>query len=210
MALARTQLFYTVEEYLALERVSEERYEYLDGQIYAMAGESGGHADICTNLVGELRSQLRGGPCRARSKDTKVRSGPDPKLRRTTKGLFSYPDIVVICGEPQYHDEHRDGILNPTVIIEVLSESTEAFDRGEKFLRYQLWNPTLTDYLLVSQSSPIIEHYVRQPEGGWLYYIYQGLEQRLSIKSIGCPLWLAEVYDRVVFPEEPAEMLDEE
>jgi Uma2 family endonuclease len=209
MALARTQLFFTVEEYLALERASEERYEYLDGQIYAMAGESGAHADICTNLVSILHPQLRDAPCRVRSKDTKVRSGPDPKRGRTTKGLFSYPDIVVICGEPQYHDEHRDVILNPAVIIEVLSESTEAFDRGEKFLRYQLWNPTLTDYLLVSQSSPLIEHYVRQIDGGWSYYVYQGLEQSLSIKSIDCTLRSSEVYDRVVFPEEPAEMLDE-
>ena len=210
MALARTRLFYTVEEYLALERASEERYEYLDGQIYAMAGESGAHADICTSLVSILHPQLRDTPCRVRSKDTKVRSGPDPKRGRTTKGLFSYPDAVVICGEPQYHDEHRDVILNPTVIIEVLSESTEAFDRSEKFFRYQTWNPTLTDYLLVSQTSPLIEHFVRQPDGGWSYYFYQGLEQSLSIKSIGCTLRLAEVYDRVGFPEEPAEVLDEE
>jgi len=210
MTLARTQLFFTVEEYLALERKAEERHEYLDGQIYAMAGESPEHADICTNLTRIISTQLLGSPCRVRSKDTKVRSGPVPNRRPMTKGLFSYPDIVVICGEPQYHDEHRDVILNPTVIIEVLSESTEAFDRGEKFLRYQTWNPTLTDYLLVSQTSPIIEHYVRQADGGWSYYIYQGLEQSLSITSIDCTLRLAEVYDRVVFPEEPAEILDEQ
>lgn len=210
MALARTQLFFTVEEYLALERASEERHEYLDGQIYAMAGESPQHGDICTNLVGMLYAQLRGSPCRVWSKDTKVRSGPDPRPRQTKEGLFSYPDLVVVCGEPQFHDEHRDVVLNPVVIIEVLSESTETFDRGEKFLRYQTWNPTLTDYLLVSQSSPIIEHYTRQPDGGWSYYVYEGLEQHLSIKSIDCTLRLAEVYDRVVFSEEPAESLDQE
>lgn len=91
----------------------------------------------------------------------------------------------------------------------VFYRTPEAVDRGEKFLRYQLWNPTLTDYLLVSQSSPIIEHYVHQSVGGWSYYIYQGLEQSLSIKSIDCTLRLADVYDRVVFPEEPAEMPDD-
>jgi Uma2 family endonuclease len=139
-----------------------------------------------------------------------VRSGPDPKRRSTTEGLYSYPDIVVICGGPQYHDQYRDVILNPAVIIEVLSESTEVFDRGEKFHRYQTWNPTLTDYLLVSQSSPLVEHYVRQPDGSWSYSIYQGLEQSLVIKSIDCTLRLTEIYDRIVFPEETTEPSDAE
>jgi Uma2 family endonuclease len=209
MALAQPQLHCTVEEYLATERESEERHLYLDGYIYAMAGESPEHADICTNLVGELRAQLRGTPCRVRSKDTKVRSGPDPRSRRTRKGLFSYPDVVVICGEPQYQDEHRDVVLNPRVIIEVLSESTEAFDRGEKWLRYQTWSPMLTDYLLVSQSGPVIEHYVRQADGGWFYYVYRGLGQSFAIASIACTLRLAEVYDRIVFPAEADEDLGE-
>jgi Uma2 family endonuclease len=132
-----------------LERDSEERHEYLDGQIYLMAGESPEHADICTNLIRELAPQLRDTPCRVRSK-AKVRSGPSPIPRKSAKGLFSYPDVVVICGEPQYYDEIRHTVINPTVIIEVLSDSTEAFDRGEKFLRYQNWNPSLTDYILVS------------------------------------------------------------
>ena len=128
-----------------------------------MAGESGEHADICTNLAISIGSQLRNTPCRARVKDTKVHSGPAPRRPRTTKGFFSYPDLVVICGDPQYHDEHQDVALNPVVIIEVLSESTESFDRGEKFQRYQLWNPTLSDYILVSQTAPIIEHFARKP-----------------------------------------------
>ncbi len=119
--------------------------------------------------------------------------------------MFSYPDLVVICGEPQYHDEHQDIVLNPAAIIEVLSESTEAFNRGEKFHRYQLWNPTLTDYILVSQSAPVVEHYVRQADGSWSYSIYQGLEQSFSIASINCMLRLSEVYDRIVFPEEAAD-----
>ena len=210
MASKRSEPRHSVEEYLAMERASEERHEYLDGYIFAMAGESGAHADICINLAGELRAQLRGTPCRVRSKDTKVQSGPTPMHRRITKGFFSYPDLVVICGEPQYHDEHQDVVLNPAVIIEVLSESTESSDRGEKFHRYQLWNPTLSDYILVSQTWPTIEHFTRQNDGSWSYNIYQELEQRVSIKSIHCKLQLAEVYDRVVFaPDEDEEQNEE-
>jgi Uma2 family endonuclease len=139
MASRRLQPLHSIEEYLALERASEERHEYLDGLVYAMAGESGEHGDISVNLVREVSVQLRGTSCRARTKDTKVLSGPRPIHTRSKQGLFSYPDLVVICGEPQYHDEFTDVILNPAVIIEVLSESTESFDRGEKFHRYQVW-----------------------------------------------------------------------
>jgi Uma2 family endonuclease len=208
MAQAQSQLLYTVEQYLEIERTTEERHQYLDGVIYAMAGESGEHADICMNLARLISTQLLGGPCRARSKDTKVRSGPGPKSRSTTVGLYSYPDIVVIGGGPQYHDTYRDVVVNPAVIIEVLSESTEAFDRGEKFFRYQVWNPTLTDYVLVSQSGPRLEHYARRPDGSWSYHVYQGLEQSLSIESIECTLRLAEVYDRIEFPIQALEDLD--
>lgn len=169
MSVAQSEPRYTVDEYLELERNSEDRHEYLDGQISLMAGESPEHGDICTNLVLQLAAQVRGTPCRVRSKDTKVRSGTSSMSRKPAKGLFAYPDIVVICGEPQYYDERRDVVINPSVIIEVLSESTEAFDRGGKFLRYQNWNPSLTDYILVSQFEVIVEHYVRQPDGSWSY-----------------------------------------
>lgn len=210
MSVAQSEPRYTVEEYLASERESEERHEYLDGQIFAMAGESPEHGDICTNLVLQLAAQLRDTPCRVRSKDTKVRSGTSSMSRKSAKGLFSYPDIVVICGEPQYYDEHRHVVINPSVIIEVLSDSTEAFDRGEKFLRYQNWNPSLTDYILVSQFAPIVEHYVRQPDGSWTYHVYQGLEHNVFITSIDCTLRLAEVYDRVVFPVDSGDETGEE
>jgi Uma2 family endonuclease len=201
MALSKSQPVYTVDEYLSLERTSAERHEYLDGLIYAMAGESGAHADITANLVFILVGQLKGKECRARSKDTKVRSGPTPKHRQATSGLYSYPDLVVLCGEPQYHDEHADVILNPTVIVEVLSPATEAFDRGEKFRRYQMWNQTLSDYLLVSQDRPQIEHYARQAGGSWSYDRAEGLEASVAIASIGCTLRLVDVFDRIEFPE---------
>jgi Uma2 family endonuclease len=168
--------------------------------IYAMAGESGNHGDITVNLVVLLGSQLKGKPCRVRTKDTKVRSGPSPVTRRTMAGLYSYPDVVVICDEPDYHDAHQDVILNPTVIIEVLSESTEGFDRGEKFKRFQRWNPTLKDYLLVSQDQPQIDHFTRQADGKWTYEYTTGLSERVYVASIQCTLPLAEVYERVVFP----------
>jgi len=197
------QPLYSAEEYLEFERQAEERHEYLDGFIYAMAGESPLHADISANLVILVGEQLRDSSCRVRTKDTKVRSGPTQ--RQGMKGLFSYPDVVVICGEPQYHDEHRDVVINPTVIIEVLSESTEARDRGVKFHRYQTWSPTLTDYVLVSQEAPLIEHFERQADGSWTLRIYQGFEESFTIKSINCTLRLSDVYARIVFPEESDE-----
>jgi Uma2 family endonuclease len=199
MGLPQQEPLYTVEEYLEIDRASDERYEYIDGFIYAMASESGEHADICTNLIGSLYAQLRDKPCRARSKDTKVRSGPKPAYPHMVKGLFSYPDIVVVCGEPEYYDNRRDIITNPTVIIEVLSPSTEHFDRGEKFFRYQQWNPTLMEYLLVYQTMPLIEHFVRRQDKNWNYTFYMGLEDTVPIESIGCTLRLIEVYDRVAF-----------
>src|SRR5258708_337613 len=120
-ALAR----YTEDEYLAIERESEERHRYLDGKILLMAGESPQHADASTNLTGMIWSQLKGTSCRLWSKDTKIRSGPLPKRGHSTKGLYSYPDGVIVCGEPQFLDEHQDVLINPKVIIEVLSPSTE-------------------------------------------------------------------------------------
>ncbi len=209
MAARQSQPLYSIDEYLAIERASEDRHEYLDGTIFAMADEGGEHADISANLVVVIGSQLRNTDCRARTKDTKVRSGPAPRGLRPTKGLFSYPDLVVICGEPMYHDEHRDVILNPKVIIEVLSESTEAFDRGEKFQRYQVWNPSLTDYLLVSQARPLIEHYARQASG-WFYRFHAGLQQSVVIESIRCELRLANIYERVAFQSEDIENPDKE
>lgn len=197
MVLPKPQPLYTVEEYLALERASEERHEYLDGVIYAMAGESGEHADISVNVSTALTNQLKGKDCRARSKDTKVRSGPIPKLKYSTKGLYSYPDVVVICGEPQHLDDYRDVINNPAVIIEVLSPTTENFDRGEKFDRYDTWNPTLSDYLLVSQDQARIEHFVRQADGTWTRAVHRGVRSKVIIKSIRCTLKLKDVYDRI-------------
>jgi Uma2 family endonuclease len=210
MSLPKSDPVCTEEEYLALEREAEERHEYLDGQIYLMAGESFAHGYICVNLVRELSLQLRGDPCGVFSKDMKVRSGPVPKSRYATKGLYSYPDILVVCGEPQVLDEFRDVLLNPKVIIEVLSPSTEGFDRGEKFLRYRTHLESLTDYIVVAQDYPLVEHFSRQPEGKWLMRPAADLADSIAITSIDCTLRLSDVYDRVVFPPPPEEESDEE
>jgi Uma2 family endonuclease len=208
MSLPREKFGYSIEEYLDIERGSDERYEYLDGEIYAMAGESPQHGIICTNATALLHDQLRDGPCIVFSKDTKVRSGPT-SLPGRKKGLFSYPDIVIVCDEMQFHDEHQDVLLNPCVIIEVASPNTEDFDHGEKWQRYQAWLPQLTDYLLIAQAKPQVEHYCRQPGGEWVYSVVSKLEDRVHLKSINCTLELSEIYHRVVFPEHKPEAPDE-
>jgi Uma2 family endonuclease len=206
MSLQNPHVSYSTEEYLVIERGSVERHEYLDGHVYAMAGESPEHGTICTNIGGQLYNQLRRKEYQAFSKDMKVRTGPNPQPGRASKGLFSYPDLVVVCGELRFHDEYRDVLLNPTIIIEVLSPATEAFDRGEKWVRYQSWLPELADYLLVSQSKPQVEHYQRQASGEWLYSLVGDLDGKLHLASIGCTLQLAEIYDRIRFPAEASEV----
>jgi Uma2 family endonuclease len=197
LAKIRSKPYYTAEQYLAWEREAEERSEFIDGEIYAMAGESGAHADISMNLAGMLQSQLKGTDCRARTKDTKVRSGA--LAEHFGKGMISYPDMVVICGEPMYHDSHKDVVLNPKIVLEVLSDSTEEFDRGIKFMRYRNFNPTLTDYILISQTEPHVEHFLRLENGEWLLREYDGVDSSFQIDSISCRLSLEDLYDRVRF-----------
>lgn len=207
MAVPQAQLQFTVEEYLANERAAEERHEYLDGLVYAMAGETQQHGIISVNLVRELSTRLRGGPCQTFTKDTKVRCGPTPQALRSTKGLFAYPDLVIVCGERQYHDQHTDVLLNPTVIIEILSETTKDYDRGEKFDRYRTWLPSLAEYVVVHQTQPRIEHNQRQATGQWLLTIIDGLESALPLPALGCSLALRDIYENVEFlpPTESAD-----
>lgn len=197
LAKVKSKPYFTIEQYLEYEREADERSEFVDGEIYAMAGESDAHGDISMNLAGILQNQLRGTDCRGRVKDTKVRSGS--LNERFSKGMISYPDLVVICGEPEHHDRHKDIVLNPWVIIEVLSDSTAEFDRGVKFMRYRNFNPTLTDYILVWQTEALVEHYIRQTNGDWMLREYQGLGKSFRIDSIDCSLEMAEIYERVEF-----------
>jgi len=199
MAAPRSKPRFTIDQYLAIERAAGERHLYLDGEIYATAGESDAHGIITVNIVGILHFQLKGTRCQARTKDTKVRSGPTPLPGHSTSGLFSYPDVLVICGEPEFHDAFTDVVLNPTAILEVLSPSTEAFDRGEKWTNYQTHNPTLREYVLVSQDKLQVEVFTRQADGNWNYHLETGLDGTVRLSSISCTLALADVYDRVDF-----------
>jgi Uma2 family endonuclease len=200
MAVPKEKLIYTIAQYLAMERAAEERHEYVDGIIYKMSGESLSHSRICINLAISVGSQLRGKPCEALSPNMKVRSGPYFKDQRTTKGLFSYADLTVVCGEPEFHDQHQDVLLNPTVIFEVLSDSTEDYDRGLKFLRYRAQIASLQEYVLVWQLAPTIEVFTRQANG-WFLAEYTGLESVVYLPSIDCHLSLQDIFDRVVFPD---------
>jgi len=192
MSLPRVMSVFTAEQYLNLERNTEIRHEFLDGTVYAMSGGSPEHSAISFNLAGSLHFQLRGTPCAGFSNDMKVRVGD--------ASLFAYPDLTIYCGEPLFHDDHRDVLLNPVVISEVLSRSTEAYDRGEKFERYKTIE-TLKDYVRVSQDRARIEHFSRQPDNTWALNEVNGLDASLDLASINCRLPLAEVYDRVEFTD---------
>lgn len=181
---------FTPQEYLDRERFANFKSEYLSGEIFAMAGASEAHNLIVTNVVSELRGQLKGRPCKTYPSDMKVETGP--------AGLFTYPDISIVCGEARFHDDHDDMLLNPTLIVEVLSPSTEDYDRDAKFAHYRRIE-SLTDYLLISSREHRIEHYVKQESGQWLSSETTGRESVCAIASLGGRLEMAEVYDRVEF-----------
>ncbi len=202
-----SQPLYTIAEYLVLERASEERREYLDGRVCPMAGESPEHDAICIKLSVLIGSQLRGTSSQVFTRDIKVRSGPTPRPGHPMKSLFAYPDLFVVGDAPQFHGSYRDLILNPALIVEVLSAATEAFDRGEKFRRYHTWLPSLVDYLLVAQDEPLIDHYHLVDVNRWELVYVEGLEADLLLESFNCTLSLAEVYDRIVFPPEVPELV---
>jgi Uma2 family endonuclease len=183
------------QEYLARERLADFRSEFYRGEIFAMAGGSPRHSLIKTNLVGELRNVLKGRPCTAYDSDLRVRV--------SATGLYTYPDASVICGKLEFDDEHQDTVLNPTLLAEVLSDSTEAYDRGKKFAHYRQV-ASLREYLLVAQDSPKLERFARNQDGTWTLTIANGLDQSLDLSSIGVRLSLAEVYDKVDFTPEPA------
>ncbi len=191
MGLAQQKILYSPEEYLKLERKAETRHEFVDGVIYAMAGESLSHSRICINLAGEVRTKLKGANCEALS--------PNMKVRAESKGMFAYPDLTIVCGEPIFHDKQKDVLLNPKVIIEVLSPSTQRYDQTKKFFRYRKELPSLTDYVLIYQDAPFIEHHEKQTDGRWTHNAADGIEDVLQILSIEIELNLREIYDRVKF-----------
>jgi Uma2 family endonuclease len=181
------------EEYLERERQAETKSEYFAGEIFAMAGGSPEHSLIAANVTGGLWTQLRESPCTAYNSDMKVRS---------TTEHFAYPDVTVVCGEAQFGGNEGDVLLNPTLIVEVLSPTTEAWDRGGKFEQYRQ-RESLQEYVLIAQDRPHVERFARQPDGQWLMSERSGLDARLPLPAIRCELVLSEVYRKVTFPGQP-------
>lgn len=187
MSSLAAETLLTPEEYLALERKATFKSEYISGEILAMSGASLAHTRITADIVTELNIQLRGRECEVISNDMHVRTSP--------KGAYFYPDIIVFCGEPQFEDNVFDTLLNPTLVVEVLSPSTEAYDKGEKFRHYQELT-SLREYILVSQDRIRVEHY-RLAKTQWVQTELHAIEGVLSLASIGCELPLQDIYRRV-------------
>jgi len=183
--------YLTPDQYLAVERKAEYKSEYIDGEMVAMTGASRKHNLIAFNLTREISQQLRSRPCEGYASDMRVRV---PSTR-----LYTYPDVVVVCGEPRFEDDYVDTLLNPTLIIEVLSESTELYDRGKKFGFYRSIE-SLAEYLLVAQDEHRVEQYVKQSDGRWLLSDYRSLEDVIELPSIQCKLAMREIYDKVPMP----------
>ena len=181
---------YTAEQYLEIDRRSERKSEYYDGRIYEMTGATYSHNVVASNTLVGLQTRLRGGPCRA--------VGSDLRVYIRASGLFTYPDVVVTCGPPEFHDGRRDTLLNPSLLVEVLSPSTEAYDRGEKFAHYRRVE-SLCDYLLISQDQARVEHFARDGER-WVLTALDGLGQTLALPTIGVELLLVELYEGVDLP----------
>ncbi|EDN69910.1 protein of unknown function DUF820 [Beggiatoa sp. PS] len=183
----------TPAEYLAIERQAKYKSEYFEGEIFAMSGASPEHNQITINIVGELYAQLKKRPCRVFMSDMRVKVSPT--------GLYTYPDVVAFCDPPCFDDKQKDTLLNPNVIIEVLSDSTEGYDRGKKFQHYRTLD-SLQEYLLIAQNKCQIEHYVRQPNNQWLFSETNELEATIDLPSIECSLVLSDIYDKVDFKKD--------
>jgi Uma2 family endonuclease len=196
MVAVAKPLYITPQEYLDRERSAEFKSEYFAGAIYAMSGASEAHNLINGNLFGGLWPQFKGRPCKVYVSDMKVRVG--------TTGMYAYPDVVALCGEAHFDDRHKDILLNPALVFEVLSPSTEAYDRGVKFNQYQHL-ASLTDYILISQNRIRLERYQRQADGSWRYTSHEDAEEVIRFTDLECELRLADIYDKVTFPARIAE-----
>jgi Uma2 family endonuclease len=185
-------VFLTPEEYLAAERKAERKSEYLNGEVFAMAGVSRWHSTISINLTSSLDVQLRTGPCQVNHSDMRVRVNP------TGNYLYAYPDLSVVCGEPRFEDNQFDTLLNPKILIEILSPSTEPFDRRTKATLYRQLQ-SLEEYLFIAQDRLHVEHYTRQPSGDWLRFDRDDLNDEVHLLSVGATLRLTDIYHRVTF-----------
>ena len=188
---SQPKTFLTPEEYLAIERKAEYKSEYCNGEMVAMSGATRKHNVIAGNIHTELNQQLKNRQCEAYISDMRVRI--------PATGLYTYPDIIVVCGEPKFEDDYFDTLLNPNVLVEVLSPSTESYDRGRKSSYYRTVE-SLAEYLLVSQDEYKVEQYAKQPDGRWLLTDIRSLEGVVDLASIQCVLKLKDVYEKVPLP----------
>jgi len=183
--------YLTPEEYLHREKDAEFRSEYFRGEMFAMAGTSANHNLIVGNCVQTLGQQLKKKPCRVYPSDL--------KLRIEATGLYTYPDLSVVFGDPQIETNGGDVLLNPVVLVEVLSETTEAYDRGKKSENYRTI-PSLKHYVLIAQDRHSIDCFTRKHDGSWVLTSCQSLDENIELEAIDCQLAASEVYDKVVFP----------
>jgi Uma2 family endonuclease len=184
----------TPAEYLAIEKTAEFKSEFFNGEMFAMAGASRPHNRVKENLAIEIGSRLKGGACQSFSSDQRV------LVNRT--GLYTYPDLLIVCGEVESTGDDEDTITNPRVIVEVLSPSTERYDRTTKFDHYQQI-PSVQEYILVAQDAARCERYVRQADGTWGYTSFVGLEAVLALTSVPVQVPLADIYAGAEFPDPP-------
>jgi Uma2 family endonuclease len=178
----------TPEEYLDIERKAERKSEYFSGEMFAMAGAMEAHNLLVTNLVAGLHEQLRSKPCRVYPSDMRVRV--------SATGLFTYPDVIAVYGEPRFLGDQGDTLLNPDLLVEVLSPSTEAYDRGRKFEQYKSLE-SLREYLLVASDRVHADLYTRQADGRWLLTSADRMEESLTLESVGAQITLADLYEKV-------------
>jgi Uma2 family endonuclease len=191
----RPELRLTPEEYLRIERAAEWKSEYLDGEMFAMSGASYRHNKIVGNLARVLGTRLLDGPCDVLSADQRV--SPDRHRH------YAYPDVVVVCDPPQFVDDEFDTVTNPSFVAEVLSRSTESYDRGAKSERYRA-AASLSEYMLVSQDRVHVELYTRQPNGEWRLREWGDSAAEIELVSLRCRLSVGEIYTKVSFEEAPA------
>jgi len=191
-AVAKRKL--TPAEYLAIERAAPFKSEFFNGEMFAMAGATPAHNTVKENLIGEIYGRLKGGPCRTYSSDQRVKVEPT--------GLYTYPDIVIVCGKPEFDPLDSDTLINPQVIIEVLSPSTERYDRGAKFRHYQQC-PSIQEVVLVAQDRIQVDRFVRQADGNWLLTVFADRAAQFSLSTAPVSFPVADIYARVDIPTEP-------
>lgn len=184
--VARIRL--TEKEFLERERAAIDKSEFVDGEVFAMSGGTSRHSQIAVNAAAELRNALKGRPCRVFNSDLKVRA--------PFAGSIHYPDLSALCGPAEYADANEDVLLNPAIIVEVLSPSTEAYDRGKKFLCYRSI-PSLADYVLVASHTRLVEHFHRQSSGAWLLTTHQNDGDILALPGVGVTLRVGDIYSGV-------------